>query len=82
MWQVRVQLEIVNDKALKDEIANQPSRAFLKTWKENGELSDFLCCHSQSRLFDDGIPEVIHSPEKVGKKQTFIGGRFADDALP
>jgi uncharacterized pyridoxamine 5'-phosphate oxidase family protein len=38
---VRGKLEIVNDNALKDEIANHPSRAFLKPWKESGELSDF-----------------------------------------
>lgn len=38
---VRGQLEIVDDNSLKDEIANHPSRTFLKPWKENGELSDF-----------------------------------------
>ncbi|WP_303867756.1 hypothetical protein [Acetobacterium wieringae] len=34
-------MEIVDDNNLKDEIASHPSRAFLKPWKESGELSDF-----------------------------------------
>lgn len=38
---VRGQLEILDDRKLKDEIADHPSRAFLKPWKEGGELSDF-----------------------------------------
>ncbi|MFA5105132.1 MAG: pyridoxamine 5'-phosphate oxidase family protein [Candidatus Margulisiibacteriota bacterium] len=41
--QVRVagKLEIVEDKALKDNICAHPSRAFLKPWRESGELKDF-----------------------------------------
>ncbi len=41
--QVRVtgKLEIVEDKALKDEICNHPSRKFLKSWRESGTLDDF-----------------------------------------
>ena len=49
---VRGQLEIVNDKALKDEIANHPSRAFLKPWKESGELSDFYETFAVFRMTD------------------------------
>lgn len=41
--QVRVsgKLEIVEDNALKDRICAHPSRAFLKPWRESGELKDF-----------------------------------------
>lgn len=41
--QLRVsgKLEIVDDNDLKDEIANHPSRGFLKSWKERGTLQDF-----------------------------------------
>lgn len=41
--QVRVkgELEIVDDNNLKDEIAEHPSRQFLKPWKEGGSLQDF-----------------------------------------
>ncbi|MCG2730599.1 MAG: pyridoxamine 5'-phosphate oxidase family protein [Acetobacterium sp.] len=49
---VRGQLEIVNDNALKDEIANHPSRAFLKPWKESGELSDFYQTFAVFKMTD------------------------------
>jgi len=41
--QVRVsgKLEMVEDNALKDKIYAHPSRAFLKPWRESGELKDF-----------------------------------------
>ncbi|MEA5004253.1 MAG: pyridoxamine 5'-phosphate oxidase family protein [Christensenella sp.] len=41
--QVRVSgtLEIVEDRALKEEITAHPSRAFLRTWKDNGEMENF-----------------------------------------
>jgi pyridoxamine 5'-phosphate oxidase len=41
--QVRVSgsLEIVEDKALKDEIYEHPSRKFVKPWRESGPLKDF-----------------------------------------
>ncbi|MFP4698477.1 MAG: pyridoxamine 5'-phosphate oxidase family protein [Eubacteriales bacterium] len=41
--QLRVsgELEIVDDNNLKEEIANHPTRAFLKPWIESGELEDF-----------------------------------------
>jgi pyridoxamine 5'-phosphate oxidase len=41
--QVRVagKLDIVEDNKLKDEICAHPSRAFLKPWRESGELSNF-----------------------------------------
>lgn len=38
---VRGELEIVHDQGLKDEIAQHPSRAFLKPWRESGKLDDF-----------------------------------------
>jgi uncharacterized pyridoxamine 5'-phosphate oxidase family protein len=38
---VRGELEIVNDNALKEEISENPSRKFLKPWKESGSLQDF-----------------------------------------
>ena len=38
---VRGKLEIVEDNNLKDEIANHPSRVFLKSWRESGTLEDF-----------------------------------------
>lgn len=41
--QVRVsgKLEEIEDNALKDQICDHPSRAFLKPWKESGPLADF-----------------------------------------
>lgn len=41
--QVRVsgKLEIVEDNNFKDEIAEHPTRKFLKSWRENGALQDF-----------------------------------------
>lgn len=33
-------LEIVNDRALQDEIMNHPSRGFLRAWQESGEFQD------------------------------------------
>ncbi|MTI67979.1 MAG: pyridoxamine 5'-phosphate oxidase family protein [Firmicutes bacterium] len=41
--QVRVsgELEIVDDNNIKDEISEHPTRKFLKSWKESGELKDF-----------------------------------------
>ena len=41
--QVRVTgvLELVRDNALKDEIAEHPTRKFVKDWRESGELKDF-----------------------------------------
>ncbi|MGG7177379.1 pyridoxamine 5'-phosphate oxidase family protein [Clostridium paraputrificum] len=41
--QVRVTgiLEIVDDNKLKDEIAENPTRGFVKVWKESGALEDF-----------------------------------------
>ncbi len=41
--QVRVsgKLEIINDRALVDEIYEHPSRAFLKGWKESVEPEEF-----------------------------------------
>jgi uncharacterized pyridoxamine 5'-phosphate oxidase family protein len=49
---VRGHLEIVDDHALKDEIANHPSRAFLKPWQEGGELSDFYETFAVFRMTD------------------------------
>ncbi len=42
--QVRIsgELEIVEERALKEEIVAHPSRAFLRTWKNNGEMEDFF----------------------------------------
>lgn len=41
--QLRVfgELTLLCDKDLKDEIADHPSRAFLKPWRESGKLEDF-----------------------------------------
>lgn len=41
--QLRVSGELneLTDKALKDEIAGHPSRAFLRHWKEEGKMEDF-----------------------------------------
>jgi len=50
--QVRVsgKLEIVNDQALKDEICDHPTRAFLKGWRESGTLDDFYNSFQVYRL--------------------------------
>ncbi|MEG0295658.1 MAG: pyridoxamine 5'-phosphate oxidase family protein [Clostridium sp.] len=41
--QVRVtgELEIVEDRDLKDKIRNHPSRIFMKPWLESGQVKDF-----------------------------------------
>lgn len=41
--QVRIRgtLQISQDNRLKDEIAEHPTRAFVKAWKEGGALQDF-----------------------------------------
>ena len=41
--QVRVtgSLDIIEDKKLKDEILNSPSRGFLRKWVENGDMNDY-----------------------------------------
>lgn len=33
-------LEVLADRALKEEIFNHPSREFLRTWKDSGEMED------------------------------------------
>lgn len=40
--QIRIsgKLDIIDDNNLKDEIYAHPSRAFLKTWKDDGSLGD------------------------------------------
>ncbi|HWP97591.1 MAG TPA: pyridoxamine 5'-phosphate oxidase family protein [Syntrophomonadaceae bacterium] len=41
--QLRVsgELELLDDKDLKDEISQHPSRKFLRDWKESGNLQEF-----------------------------------------
>lgn len=41
--QIRItgELKILNDNSLKDEIVNHPTRAFLKAWTTNGEMTDY-----------------------------------------
>lgn len=41
--QIRIsgELTIIDDNYLKEEIVNHPTRAFLKAWTTNSELSDF-----------------------------------------
>jgi uncharacterized pyridoxamine 5'-phosphate oxidase family protein len=34
-------VDIIDDKALKDEICEEPSRKFLRKWKESGAIDDF-----------------------------------------
>jgi uncharacterized pyridoxamine 5'-phosphate oxidase family protein len=48
--QVRVagKLEEITDNKFKDEICAHPTRQFLRTWRENGALSDF---YSQLKVF-------------------------------
>ena len=50
--QIRVkgELEIVEDNNFKDEIANHPSRQFLKPWRESGSLQDFYNSFKVFRL--------------------------------
>jgi pyridoxamine 5'-phosphate oxidase len=50
--QVRVtgQLEMIEDKALMDEIYAHPSRGFLKQWRENGPMKDFYHTFKVYRL--------------------------------
>lgn len=43
-------LENINDNHLKDEIAEHPSRTFLKPWRESGELNDFYNTFAVFRL--------------------------------
>ena len=48
--QIRIsgKLELVEDNALKDEIANHPSRAFLNSWKNAVTINEF---HEQFAVF-------------------------------
>lgn len=41
--QIRVsgELELLDDKNIKDEISQHPSRKFLQAWKESGDIQDF-----------------------------------------
>jgi pyridoxamine 5'-phosphate oxidase len=41
--QIRItgELELIDSNAVKDEIAEHPTRKFLKAWKENGVFEDF-----------------------------------------
>jgi len=39
---VNATVEIVDDNAFKTEIANHPSRAFVKKWMESGNLEEFF----------------------------------------
>lgn len=50
--QVRVsgELELVDDNNLKDEISEHPTRQFLKSWKESGDLQDFYNTFAVFRL--------------------------------
>lgn len=50
--QVRVsgKLELVEDNNIKDEISEHPTRAFLKPWKESGELKNFYETFAVFRL--------------------------------
>lgn len=50
--QVRVEgsMEIIDDNKLKDEIAQHPSREFLKAWRESGSLEDFYKTFAVFRL--------------------------------
>lgn len=43
-------LELINDNHLKDEIAEHPTRTFLKPWKESGELENFYNTFAVFRL--------------------------------
>jgi len=54
---VRGRLEEVMDTDLKDEIANHPTRAFLKKLRENSSLDDF---YNSIRVFrmKNGIANV------------------------
>ncbi len=40
----------MEDKALKDEICEHPSRKFLKSWRESGALDDFYNSFKVYRL--------------------------------
>lgn len=50
--QVRIsgRLEIVDDNALKDEIAAHPSRKFVQEWKNSGEAQDFYNTFAVMRM--------------------------------
>lgn len=52
--QVRVSgtLEIVSDTAIKDEISNHPTRAFLQPWKQSVSLEDFYNSFMVFRMKD------------------------------
>lgn len=52
--QIRVSgtLEIVEDRNLKDEISNHPSRIFLQDWRSSGSLEDFYSTFIVLRMKD------------------------------
>ena len=68
--QVRVhgQLEIVEDRSLKDEISEHPTRAFLKPWKTSGELQNFYDTFIVFRL-SNGIANTWTLKDNFEPKQ-------------
>ena len=55
---VRGKLEMTNDRAIKEEIANHPTRVFMQSWKANCETEDdFYNMFSVFRL-SNGIANV------------------------
>jgi len=57
--QIRIcgMLEIIDDDDFKDEIAEHPSRKFMKAWKENGVFEDFYKAIAVFRL-KNGVAET------------------------
>ena len=62
------ELEIVEDKVLKDEIIEHPTRVFLKSWIDSGELEDFYNSFVVFRL-KNGVANVWTMETNFDSKQ-------------
>lgn len=70
--QLRVagKLEAVDDNALKDEIAEHPTRGFVKAWREGGVFKDFYADFVVFRM-KGGLATVWSMEKNFAPKETF-----------
>jgi len=69
---VRGKLEMTNDRAVKEEIANHPSRMFMRSWKANCDTEeDFYNMFSVFRL-SEGIANVWTFESNFKPKEDII----------
>ena len=71
--QIRIsgELELVEDNNLKDEIANHPSRTFLKPWRESISVEDFHNVFAVFRL-KNGIATTWTMEKNLDPKEKIL----------